>query len=106
MRTPLAVTAAVIAVLGVSAPALGSGSPTVKVADYKFVTKTLHVKKGATVTWKWVGEDPHNVTGTGFKSKTQKTGSFKHRFTKAGTYKYVCTIHNKSFAMHATIVVS
>lgn len=106
MRKPFAVSAVVLATIGLSAPALGSGTPTVKVADYKFVAKTIHIKRGATVTWKWVGEDAHNVTGTGFKSKTQKAGTFKHRFAKAGTYKYVCTIHNKSFAMHGTVVVS
>ncbi|MCW2967917.1 MAG: Copper binding protein plastocyanin/azurin family, partial [Solirubrobacteraceae bacterium] len=32
-------------------------------------------------------------------------GTFKHRFTKAGTYKYVCTIHTR-LGMHGTIVVS
>jgi plastocyanin len=106
MNRSLFATTAVLVALGAGAPALGSGGPTVKVADYKFVSKTVHVKHGQTVTWKWVGEDPHNVTGKGFKSKTKKAGTFSHRFAKAGTYKYVCTIHGKSYAMHGTIVVS
>lgn len=105
MRKVISSLVAAGAVAAVAAPAAGSG-PTVKVADYKFVAKTVHIKKGATVTWKWVGEDPHNVTGAGFKSKTKASGTFRHRFTRAGTYKYQCTIHGKSFAMHGTIVVS
>lgn len=103
-RSFLAVLVALLG-LGTSAPALGSGSVTVKVADYKFVSKTVHIKRGTTVTWKWAGEDPHNVTGKGFRSRTQRTGTFRHRFTKPGTYKYVCTLHNTSFAMHGRIIV-
>jgi plastocyanin len=105
MRKSLAVSAVTVALVVLSGSALGSGTSTVKVADYRFVAKTIHVSRGATVTWRWVGEDPHNVTGHGFRSKTQKAGTFKHRFANAGTYKYVCTLHNKSFAMHGTVVV-
>ena len=97
--------AAAVAVSGFVAPALAAGGATVKVADYKFAAKTIHIKKGQTVTWKWVGDDAHNVTFHGFHSKTQDTGKYKHRFAKAGTYKYVCTIHAKSFAMHGTVIV-
>ena len=28
-----------------------------------------------------------------FHSRIQTSGSYKHKFTKAGTYKIVCTIH-------------
>ena len=97
--------AAAVAAGAIAVPALASGGATVKVADYKFSAKTIHVARGQTVTWKWVGSDPHNVTFHGFHSKTQSAGTFKHRFTKPGTYKYVCTIHAKSFAMHGTVIV-
>jgi plastocyanin len=63
------------------------------------------VSKGGTVTWNWGGHDKHNVTFKSFHSKTQKTGSFRHTFTKAGTYSYHCTIHGKKFGMHGTITV-
>lgn len=104
MRKVITALAAAGVVAAVAAPALGSGT-TVKVADYKFVAKTIHIKKGATVTWKWVGKDPHNVTFSGFHSKTQSSGTFKHTFRKRGTFKYLCTIHGKSFAMHGKVVV-
>ena len=100
-----AAVAAACIVSALTAPALAAG-PTVKVSNYKFTKKVLHVHRGATVTWKWVaGSDRHNVTFKHFHSRTQASGTFRHRFTRAGTYKYVCTIHAKSFAMHGTIVV-
>lgn len=106
MYRSMLVTLAALGLLGAGAPALGSGGVTVKVADYRFAPKTIRIKRGQTVTWRWVGEDPHNVTGRGFRSKTQKAGTFRHRFTRAGTYRYVCTLHAKSFAMRGTVVVS
>lgn len=97
--------AAAAAALAFTAPAVGSGAATVKVSDYRFTPKVLHVSRGTTVTWKWVGKDPHNVTGPGFHSATRSAGTFRHRFTRRGTFKYVCTIHARSMGMHGTIVV-
>ena len=53
----------------------------------------LAIKKGDTVRWSWKGGVPHNVTGPGFHSKTSTSLTFSRKFTKAGTYKVVCTIH-------------
>lgn len=79
---------------GVAVPALGAGK-TVKVADDKFVAKTIRISKGTTVTWKWVGKNPHNVTGAGgLHSPTIVNGSYKHKFRKRGTFRYRCTIHS------------
>jgi len=103
-KAPLVLAATAIAAAA-AAPAAGSGK-SVKVVDYKFVAKTIHISRGTTVTWKFLGSDPHNVTFSGFHSKTMSSGSFKHKFRKAGTYKYHCTIHGKSFGMHGTVVVS
>src|SRR4051795_3846929 len=92
--------------LAVSAAPAGAGGTTVKVENYKFVNRNITVSKGSKVTWKWSkGDDPHNVTFHGFHSKLQASGSYSHVFSKPGTYKYVCTIHAKSFAMHGTITV-
>lgn len=94
---------AVVAV--VAGPALGSGK-TVKVSDFKFAAKTVHVSHGTAVTWKWAsGSNRHNVTFHGFHSKTQSSGSYKHTFNKPGTYKYRCTIHGTDFGMRGKIVV-
>ena len=41
---------------------------------------------------------PHNVTpasgGAGSKTSSKKGYTFTKTFTKAGTFKYVCTIHS------------
>lgn len=60
----------------------------------RFHPATLSIKRGDTVTWLWRDSGiRHNVTGSGFKSKTMGSGSFSVRFTKKGTFNYHCTIH-------------
>ena len=77
----------------------------VGVKGLTFSPKTITVKKGTTVKWAWkTGGVPHNVVGKGFKSKTAATVTFSKKFTKKGTYKYVCTIH-KSQGMTGTVKV-
>jgi len=93
MHKLLTTLAAVVAVLAIATQAFGAGA-TVKVADNKFVAKKVHVSKGATVTWKWTGRNPHNVTFGSFHSGTVVKGTYKHRFTKRGTFSYRCTIHS------------
>ena len=89
---PLVVTAA----LGASVLPAGAAS-TIKLKDNLFAPKSTTVSKGTTVTFRWTGKAPHNVTVTKgpvkFHSKTQVKGTYKYRFAKAGTYKIVCTIH-------------
>jgi plastocyanin len=91
-RFPLALAAAA-GLLSAAAPALAAGT-TVRVTDNRFKAKVVHVARGATVTWKWVGADAHNVTFSGFHSATTSSGTYKHRFTKSGTFRYVCTLHD------------
>jgi plastocyanin len=60
---------------------------------YKFSVSTLRIKKGDTVKWSWTGSVPHNVSGKGIKSKTATKATFSHKFSKAGSFAVVCTIH-------------
>jgi plastocyanin len=53
----------------------------------------LTIRKGDTVRWSWRGHVPHNVTGPGFHSTTTDSLTYSRKFTKAGTYTVVCTIH-------------
>lgn len=105
MRPSFAVSAVVVALLTAGSPALAGGTRTVRVSDYKFTKKVLRIDRGTTVTWRWTGEDPHNVTGRGFRSATKTSGTFRHRFTRPGTYRYACTLHARSFGMRGTIIV-
>jgi plastocyanin len=71
---------------------VGAGK-TVSVKDDSFSAKTVTITRGSTVTWRWTGDDSHNVSGKGFRSPVKRSGTYKHRFTKRGTFTYVCTLH-------------
>jgi len=79
----------------------------VTIKDRKFTPATLTIKAGDTVTW--VNKDDHDHTveaeaeEDGFKSGNLGSGdTFKHKFTKAGKFKYACSYHPR---MKGTIVV-
>ena len=69
----------------------------VGIKDIKFVPETIEAKVGQKIVWTNNESIPHNVTatdGADFASDTlQKDGTFEYTPEKAGTIKYVCTIH-------------
>jgi plastocyanin len=79
------------------APAATSGGAQVSMKDIKFNPGTVNVKAGDTVTWTNDDSVGHDVTGDGFKSGDAgglaQGDTFKHKFAKAGTFKYECTVH-------------
>jgi plastocyanin len=95
---PLALIIALLA----AAPAMAT-TKTVKVGDNFFKAKTVKVHKGTTVKWNWIGSHQHNVTVTSgpshFQSSTKRSGSFKRKMKKRGTYKIICTIHAPGMRM-------
>ncbi len=90
--------AAVVATAAVAVPAVASGGQSGKVGarvtatNYQFNEDSVTIKKGEKVVWKFAEGKP-DVKGKGFNSKPQRDGKFAVVFDKAGTYKYVCTIH-------------
>ena len=90
-----------------AAPAHGAARKTVTVGDNYFTPKTVSVKRGTTVTWRWPGfeeaGDVHDVKLRSgpkgvkkFQSEAASTDySFKRKLTVAGTYKLVCTLHHE-----------
>lgn len=89
----------------------GSGGTAAKTAsvtmkDIQFNPKTVSVTAGGTV--KWTNDDSvgHDVTASSFKSGAAGgiTGgsSFSHKFAKAGTFTYRCTVHP---GMEGTVTV-
>jgi len=89
-----------------AAPAHGAARKTVAVGDNYFTPKTLTVKRGTTVTWRWPGYDgagdvhdiglvsgPKGVKR--FRSEAAATGyRFSRKLTVAGTYKLGCSLHH------------
>jgi plastocyanin len=81
--------------------------PTAAILNGVFVPGTLTVTSGATVTWYQVDNavNAHTVTALdgGFDSGLLRdSATFSYRFTRAGTYEYVCTLHP---TMRAKVVV-
>jgi plastocyanin len=75
----------------------GTAATSVKETDdLKFVPASANVKVGDIVGFTNGGTIPHNVTftGAGIASPTMNGGdSYLVKFTRPGTYKYVCTFH-------------
>lgn len=88
------------------APAATGGGGSVTMKSIKFNPATVKVKAGDTVTWTNEDSVGHDVTNKSFKSGSaggiEPGQSFKHKFAKAGTFKYVCTVHP---GMQGTVVV-
>jgi plastocyanin len=83
---------------GSAAPASSSsGAVAVSIKNIQFDPKTVTVKVGQTIQWTNDDGIAHNVTakeGADFKSDNLNKGdTFDFKADKAGTIKYVCTIH-------------
>jgi plastocyanin len=90
-----------------AAAASSGGGVTIKMQNIAFDPKSVTVKVGQKVTWTNEDTVDHNVTsqsGEAIKSDNfGKGGTFSFTPKKAGTIKYVCTIHP---GMTATLTVS
>ena len=102
LRLPIAVSAVIAAAVFVPAVAFGGAHAargrTVILKNLRFSPSAVSIGRGQTVTWRWAdGGTPHNVISTSgsrfHSSSTKVSGSYTVRFTRAGTYSYVCTIH-------------
>jgi len=80
-----------------SSSAGGGGAVAIKMQNIAFSPNSATVKVGEKVTWTNDDSTDHNVTaqsGASFKSKDfGNGGTFSFTPDKAGTIKYVCTIH-------------
>jgi plastocyanin len=79
---------------GTGGAASAAATRSVEVDDNFFSPRSLNVRSGTVVRWRWVGERPHNVTTRSFHSRTQETGTYARRFRRAGTTRVYCTLHD------------
>jgi plastocyanin len=102
----IAPAAAVVVALLAALPAGAGAAKTVTIDDFEFDPPTLSVKKGTKVTWRFADSAAHNVTVRSgpakFASPDKRSGTYKRKLRKAGTYKIVCTLHS---GMRQTITV-
>ncbi|HLJ51747.1 MAG TPA: cupredoxin family copper-binding protein [Rhizomicrobium sp.] len=77
----------------------------VTIKNFSFGPNAITVAAGTTVTWHNSDGEPHTVVSADglFRSAALDTGeAFSFKFTKPGTFKYVCTIHPR---MVASVIV-
>ena len=90
-----------------SSSSSSGGGVAIKMQNIAFDPKAVTVKVGQKVTWTNDDSVDHNVTSqSGETIKSQNFGkgaTFSFTPTKAGTIKYVCTIHP---GMDATLTVT
>ncbi len=98
-RAFLAVAAVTAAALGGQVAASGAaGSRTVTLKDIAFSPASLAISKGSTVTFAFRDDTTiHNVVSVGSKRfrsiSNRSSGSTRRAFSKAGVYRYECTLH-------------
>jgi plastocyanin len=91
-------------VLGVAGGAMSAGATSaarpavtvasVKIQNYLYMPKALHITPGTKVTWTNKDFTGHTVTFKTFGSPTLGTGrTYSHTFATVGTFKYHCTLH-------------
>ena len=80
----------------------------IKVGDNYFSPKRKTVRQHTTVTWKFVGNNVHNVTvkrgPVKFSSPSKVSGRFRKHMMRKGTYKIVCNIHQGTQRMTLKVV--
>ncbi len=65
----------------------------VVVTDDGFDPAVIEIGVGDTVTWTFVGDDAHDVSGDGFVSPIMVDGTWEATFDQPGTFDYVCSLH-------------
>jgi len=78
------------------APAIAVASSVAQVSmrNLQFYPVNIEVKRGDAVEWENDDLVPHTATSASFDSGTIVSGqSWRHTFTDAGNFPYVCTFH-------------
>lgn len=96
-----AAVAALLVPAGAIAVADAATTKTVKLKGVVFTPKSVTIKKNDRVTFRWAG-GTHNLVGPKANVPPRSSGSKTIKFTRKGTYKYLCTLHA---GMTATVKV-
>jgi plastocyanin len=91
--------AGVLAVAG-TAGAGAKGSTTIKLLSETFSPDKKSISAGTKVKFKWI-DGKHNIVKSSGPGGSIDSGifntpgvNFSHKFSKPGTYKLICTIHD------------
>ncbi len=103
MRKLIVLAIATCALAALTATAFAA-TKSVKVGDDYYVRPSgvpkVTVSKGTTVRWRFAGDSPHSVTVSKgpvkFSSGVKRSGSYRKKMKRRGTYTIYCTIHGAS----------
>ncbi|MBA2383636.1 MAG: hypothetical protein H0V68_03095 [Actinobacteria bacterium] len=77
------------------------------VGDFRYGAERVSIRRGSTFTWRFVGSFAHDVTVVGgpegFSAPWTQRGTFRHRFTKPGTYRLFCSLHPAKMVQQITV---
>ncbi|NUT54352.1 MAG: hypothetical protein HOQ03_00020, partial [Thermoleophilia bacterium] len=77
------------------------------VGDFRYGAERILLRRGTTFTWSFRGSVQHDVTvvggPVGFSAPWTQAGSFRYRFTKAGTYRIFCSLHPAKMVQQITV---
>ena len=77
------------------------------VGDFRYGAERISIRRGSTFTWRFVGAFPHDVTVSAARRASRRrgrrAGTFKHRFTKPGTYRLFCSLHPAKMVQQITV---
>jgi plastocyanin len=85
--------------------ARAAGTTAVPIKDFEFKPAKVTVNEGDTINWTNEDTAPHTATASDGSFDTgnlKKGASGSHKFTKSGTFAYICAIHPN---MKGTVVV-
>ena len=97
-------------ILALIVPLAHGATKTVLVKDDFFDPDRVRVKKGDSVTWRWRGDDVHNVAlkkpGSNriVRASAFKTdGKFTHKFRRVGKWRILCESHPDDMRMRVIV---
>ena len=77
------------------------------VGDFRYGVERILLRRGTVFTWRFMGAFQHDVTVVGgpegFSAPWMQSGSFRHRFTKTGTYRLICSLHPSRMVQQITV---
>jgi plastocyanin len=86
-------------------PVVSADTNSVEIRNFAFSPNALTINAGTVVTWKNLDGEPHTVVNDQglFRSDAlDQNDTFTYKFDKAGTYRFICSIHP---TMRGTVVV-
>jgi plastocyanin len=98
--------AGVVVLISTRARMAAAEGTDVTIDNFSFSPTPLTVKTGTTITWTNRDDIPHSIVCPELKMKSHPldtNDAFSYRFSKPGTYNYICGLHPH---MHGQVVVS